>query len=358
MRLSIDCSACNISVPVNGVVSSVRCYHCGETQSLDPAFWNNAFEAEYFGEALGFAEGEGKQISSIGARRYRLAYGRRTPRCQACKGPDLDLLSLGTLIEHGRCFCPACGQGIRLRLADELARAINTRAVMVVGETALSGAEQAMQAKTTPILFQCMGCGGALKVDGSTRAVSCEHCGNSNYLPDGLWNQLRPVPKEQVFFLVCEYDQTAAREAQWSTEDGRIQAAASQQLTLEEALRLAKDSEDDVRIALARNGATPNDALWALAGDDDDDVIEALMGRADLHPAIVDKVAQHSDYDARVLAAKHAQCPLETLHRLANDDDDDVKTTAQERLAALKAQGVDVGGPQGKKGLFSKLFGG
>jgi hypothetical protein len=30
LRVSIGCRACRISVPLNGIVASARCYHCGD----------------------------------------------------------------------------------------------------------------------------------------------------------------------------------------------------------------------------------------------------------------------------------------------------------------------------------------
>ena len=201
MRLAIDYPGCNTSVPINGITNAVRCYHCGEQLTLDATFWIDAFEPKQFAEAIGFAEGEGRETSVISGHRYRVSCGRRTPRCQGCKGPDLAVDTLAPMVEAGHCFCPGCGHAVALRAADALCRAIHPRSAIVVGEALV---DPTVAAKTRPVLVACMNCAGALKVDGSTRTVTCSHCDQANYLPDGLWNQMNPVPRVQTFFLVCD----------------------------------------------------------------------------------------------------------------------------------------------------------
>ena len=51
----------------------------------------------------------------------------------------------------------------------------------------------------------------------------------------------------------------------------------------------------------------------------------------------------------------HPALPLDSLHKLAHDDDDDdVKQRARARLAELRTQGVDV---DAGRGFFKRLFG-
>ena len=49
-----------------------------------------------------------------------------------------------------------------MRAADDRCRTISPQAVLVVHETAAREGEQSLEAKTKPVLFQCMGCSGAL----------------------------------------------------------------------------------------------------------------------------------------------------------------------------------------------------
>jgi hypothetical protein len=211
IRLSVDCQACQTSIPVNGVVESVRCYHCGETNPLGQPFWTWALSPECFAEALTFEPGNATEHKVMGRRSHRLAYGRRIPRCQVCTGPDLDERVVVSAAAAGQCACTGCGAGIRVRDADALCRAIHPNARYMVGETADDAAAQALQKQTSPVMFACMGCGAGLRIDGTSRAITCTFCNASNYLPDGVWQQFHPVPKPQTFFFLCEFD-AAARD--------------------------------------------------------------------------------------------------------------------------------------------------
>ena len=52
-----------------------------------------------------------------------------------------------------------------------------------------------------PVQFTCASCGGALLVDGTTRAPPCRFCGTGAYLPEELWRTLRPTPRVESFYL-------------------------------------------------------------------------------------------------------------------------------------------------------------
>ncbi|HTR51262.1 MAG TPA: hypothetical protein VMJ10_11185 [Kofleriaceae bacterium] len=279
LRVSMTCRACHISMPINGIASSTRCYHCGETRSLDARLWTAVLNRYFLAEAYGLQQGVVRKADKdvhiatpAGVERDRIAvaYTRGAPRCRGCEA-RFDVSGLAAQLDHGQLPCPKCGQCLGLRAADALSRAVDRNAVMVVGESALSSDEQALQARRTPVLFQCMGCGGPLNVDGATRAVTCEHCGASNYLPDGLWQQLAPVPKEQWFFLICDYDAAAAKQALWLIDDTRRSYALTEKLTEEDVVLLLRDHRADVRAAVARNPHVPVEVLRRLAQDDNRD---------------------------------------------------------------------------------------
>lgn len=381
LRISIDCHACRTSLPVNGFTTSVRCYRCNEVNALDlDGFWRSQLEPEYFAEALEMEQGDGREVTSMGGTSARVAYGRRTPRCQACKGPDLDPVPLSHFLSAGRAFCPACGTPIRLRLADDMIRAINPAARMVVGEDLEDDTTRAAHQKTQPVLFACMGCGGGLQVDGSSRSVVCQYCNAPNFLPDGLWQQLHPVPKPTAFFLVCEYDEATLTQTRWTSEEVRAADAARPDLSPAQYAQLARDEEDDVRIAVAGNPAAGPEALWQLAHDDDyqvraavaknpaappqalaklatdddSDVLEALTTNPNLPPPVVEQMSRADSYQVRVAAAKHPALSVDSLQRLSGDDDSDVQEAARARIEQLRAQGIDVR-PKGG-GFFKKLF--
>jgi hypothetical protein len=249
-------------------------------------------------------------------------------------------------------------------------------------------------------------CGGGLQVDGSQRSVTCAFCQASNYLPDGLWQELNPVPTVQAFFMVCEYDELSLSMSRLHSEDAAKAEAAKAGLPYEVYAALARHEEWEVRAELARNPAAPPDVLALLSHDSDSDVIEALAGNPGLPVEALAEFARSDDYSRRRIAARHPHAPpdmlaalardddndvleavaqnpsagpdiaealakssnwrarqaaaqnpalsIATLHRLTRDDDSDVQSAAQKRLEELRAQGHDVTPP--KRGLLSKIF--
>jgi hypothetical protein len=176
--------------PVSGIASTVRCYHCGETRTLDAKFWSWLVIQDVF-------SGKESSYTRLGPV-SNVAYAARNPQCAGCHA-ELDPVGTSACVAAGHCFCPGCGVRIAVRAPDANCAAIDKSIRAVVGEL---DAMPAVQAATHPVLFACMGCGGGLRVDGTTRSVTCEYCEAANYLPDGLWQQLRPVPKASWFYLL------------------------------------------------------------------------------------------------------------------------------------------------------------
>ena len=232
-----------------------------------------------------------------------------------------------------------------------MCRAINPRARILVGETALDEEAQALQAGTKPVLFSCLQCGAALRIDGTTRAVTCEFCSASNYLPDGVWMLLHPVPKPRPFHMLASM--TNWRTIRWLDENARCDAA-NPGLSPELCFRLARDPNPRIRERVAANPAAPADVLALLVRDSVGWVAKAAAPHPFLPPAAVAWLATSDDSDRREIAARHPNAPHETLRLLARDRDADVKSAARERIRALEAAGVIVGG---RKSLLDRLLG-
>jgi hypothetical protein len=380
IELSVDCRACNVSVPVNGVVPVVRCYHCGEDNRLEDR-WPKIVDRELLAEVWRWDEGrvEPKRVVFLGGEpAYRLGFGKRLPRCEACQGPPLDLAALLT-DPDGECFCPGCGQSVRVRAAEPLSRGLEPCAWALVGETALDAEARAVQARDRPVLFACMGCGAGLKVDGSSRSVTCGHCDAANYLPDGLWHQVNPVPRPRPFFLVCDYDYASARALRWTDEDVRVGDASSPSLDVAEIELLAKDESKRVRRQVARNPNAWAELLDLLVVDPEPDVrdpalqhpntseltllaachqgpwyIQRVLARDALPASVLDFIAGDPSTSFREKVAGRQDTPVSTLKRLAEDADDGVRRIARSSLEILRAAGVDVGPAPG---FFAKLLG-
>jgi hypothetical protein len=326
-QLSINCNACKQPMPVNGLADSIPCYHCGEVERLGTGFWKMTIDRDVLATARTMKEGAGKtsHIFQQG-KQYELAYGHRSPRCQSCKGPNLELDAIAGMAEAGHCFCPQCGHEIRVRAPDKMIEHAIPGVKAIVGETLMDAEAKKQNAKAKPIMFPCMGCGAGLPIDGSHRQVACQYCSQANYLPDGLWQLVNPVPKVRTFFVICDTD---------SKEHGHenpLEAEAHNKQTLPaRLLELAHEKEADVRIAVAHNRHATPAALWDLSQDTDIEVVravasnkstperiqvelaksedlgvlKALLHNQELSRAVVDACKQHSDETVRGLAAKH-----------------------------------------------------
>jgi Zn finger protein HypA/HybF involved in hydrogenase expression len=326
LRISVECHACRIAIPLNGVIPSALCYHCGETNAFDGEFWAGALPSDRFAEALELAPGATLETTRLQGG-LRVEYAHRAPRCVRCEGGAVDLANIAVFAAHGSCACTACGQAIPVRSADAVCQAVNPGARFVINEQAPGAAGQSLQARTKPVVFQCMSCGGSLRVDGSKRLVACEFCKNDNYLPDGLWQILNPVPKPQTFFLVCEYESSAERAVRASVTTGGDALAV-----------LAADPVPEVRRAVAANPATPPALLEKLAFDPSRRVLQGLAANPNLPSHIVDEMASSNDPEFRRLAASHPRRSPDPPPKLDGDSDE-----PDDRPPA--------------KGFFSRLFG-
>jgi DNA-directed RNA polymerase subunit RPC12/RpoP len=204
LRLMVDCGRCGGAVPVNGITASLPCPRCGEAVEIDQSLWANVFGPDRLSDVRGFGNREARESSQLGGLRGRWVTGRARPRCEGCKQYEAEPGEAAASAAAGGFFCPSCGARVPVRPADALCLAVNPAARYVVGEALASAEAQALARRSQPVLFACMGCGGGLQVDGSSRSVTCRYCDASNYLPDGLWLQLNPAPTAEVFYLICE----------------------------------------------------------------------------------------------------------------------------------------------------------
>ncbi len=385
LRASTDCAGCRAPLPINGLVARVNCAKCGEAHTFDKGFWHGHIRHQRFVEAMQLPEGKTKTntemaIGASGMRRWELVYGRQLPHCPACATPpSLAIAALAGAVESGHCFCPACGHAVRVRAADGLAQTVHPSARFVVGETALTPEEQALARQTHPVMFKCEGCGAGLPVDGTKRLATCQYCQAGNYLPDGLWQELNPVPKPHTWFLVCELDEAALHAARPMDTASRLAEAASATAPIADLAALVHDREGKVRCALASNPRAPSSVLKALAHDretkvqaavavhpstphaafvvlaksEQHAVLDALAANPALPADLVEQLAAHERHKTRAHAAAHPNLSLATLHKLAHDSHTDVANAAKARLAELKAAGVDV---EAGRGFFQRLF--
>lgn len=64
--------------------------------------------------------------------------------------------------------------------------------------------DTAQEAPSRAVSTQCNNCGGALKVDGTSRSVDCEFCSTTNILPDHVWRIFHPPRALRRFWLIFD----------------------------------------------------------------------------------------------------------------------------------------------------------
>lgn len=320
LQLSVDCESCHQVVHVQGLTEQTVCAACQETVELPAERWVGWYEPSLVAEALTLEPGMARQISQLGGTSAKYALGRRLPRCQSCK-TDVPLDDLERLAGEGGHTC-ACGERIAIREAPVLARLLIPGARWVVNEGPL-GAGDEVPAGREPVVMQCMSCGGALRVDGSSRAVTCQFCNASNYLPDGLWLTLHPPRKVRTFFVVAEIggvDRLTLEAERRPELVGRSGAAPPELLA-----RLAASDDWNARRAVASNVHAPPDVLLSLAHDDDSDVREALASNPSCSPELLTILAKDDDSDVRERVAGNPSAPVELLRSMTSDSDYSVR---------------------------------
>ncbi len=324
-----------------GLGEAVYCQRCTTETALTLEFWQERFGRDAFAEAIGFSEGEGREINmfggSLGGGTY--AYGNRMPRCQKCKEFSPSVEQLAAAVPQNGLTCPSCQNHIRVREADAFVHNVLPEAKYVVHEGAIGKGGGEGKGGTQPVVFQCMQCAGAMKVDGSSRMVTCSYCNTPNYLPDGLWLRLHPVQKIEVFFIVASFARDQMRRLKYVDEDARRADAAVAGLPQESYELFARDEESDVRKALAGNPDAPTDVLVSLVGDSDWDVRAALAGNPSCPPEQLVTLAGDSDSDVREAVVGNASLSREVALKLCANADDDI---ARKLIASPMGQSPEV----------------
>lgn len=351
VELSLACPACRNPVPVNGLTEALPCRRCGELVTVPLEVWKAFFDSENVMEVLALERGRGQGWTMLGHYELQGKLHHLPARCGACK-TDVPVGELSALAELGVHRC-ACGTERTVRAAPVWSRAVFPGARWVVGEH-LTSPDDGTGGATHPVLFACMGCGGSLRVDGSSRTVRCSYCDDENFLPDALWHRLHPTPRILEFFVVASVpDQLVARaEAsrddddddddhaiqllRWAelppelldrmsqSEDDELRqgAAVSRSLPRETMARLAQDEEWEVRAALAANPSVDRATLERLAADDDSDVRTAVARRQGVSPDLLEKLLQDNDWEIRQAVMRNPATPPHAVAARAEQERD------------------------------------
>lgn len=209
LRVAVKCDGCDHSIPLNGPVSKVKCPKCQEILKLKGRLrWAEVLNyqnptVDVFTATRGHQSGEG----DYGAwAPVKLNTRRVWPSCPGCEREYTQEETEAAVGASGPLTCPECAGTLSF---DPSPPTLNkpfpsTRWVIGADADSAKGGGPGGATGGKPVVMACMSCGGALRVDGSSRLVACEYCEVTNYLPDDLWLALHPAPKRERWYVVFE----------------------------------------------------------------------------------------------------------------------------------------------------------
>ncbi|HEU0013479.1 MAG TPA: hypothetical protein VFQ45_07330 [Longimicrobium sp.] len=293
LQVRTRCGECGGPLPLNAMVERLACPACGA---------ENRFGGEFWESLLGDADLSSATVLMQGWE-IDLKVGGKQPECADC-GTAIPAEGAIAAAEAGSVACPGCGRGVSVRVPPR--PFVVSGIELLVGEDALQlpagGTTARVPDVAQPVAFNCPQCGGVLQVDGSARVVACAYCSGSVYLPDALWHALHPVPKTRRWYMLAR---PGGRSA--------VRKEAENPATAPERLaELAGHLDYDVRENVARNPATPADALRRLVEADDSLAVDVANNPA-LPPELVPVVARQGGWSTLGTLARNPQAPPEVL---------------------------------------------
>lgn len=220
VELKTRCEKCDNAIMLNGPARTVLCSSCQHTLDIHPMIWKSIL-TDLPNELADAKAHEGITSNVIaGEFEHELTATRSVPVCRSC-GKPLDVPKRIDSVQS--LVCPHCStENTAGPVPEWLASVVPEAAVLVNatlrdqsgGGTDMAGdaAGRSDSAGGKPVYFTCPACKGGLKVDGSSRLVTCEFCGADIYLPDDLWLRMHPVATVSTWYIgyaerVCDLKQ-------------------------------------------------------------------------------------------------------------------------------------------------------
>jgi len=199
IETAISCPHCDEPVPLNGPWEAVHCDHCQSDIEVPRDFLVDMLRS-VLKDLPELEPGTGNNSTIFGTFRQTLLAGNLAPYCVACK-TDFDPATMNPSM--GSKACPKCGENYVVTAAPEWLTELLPQVEYFMNAVLIDkSGEDADKTADRPVVFTCPQCGGALKIDGSTRMVPCKFCNVDVYLPDDLWLRLHPSKKKERWFVV------------------------------------------------------------------------------------------------------------------------------------------------------------
>lgn len=206
LSIRTTCSSCNTGIPLNGPQRQVKCPNCLIEFCVKERTWKSVLESPFEYHSKYGGKGGWRLLDGTLHGKWKV----QNPRCPKCKEEIPERYTAVGIKE--KWSCGSCGNKMSTFAAPEWMRKIFNNAVQLYcAERERSKSPDAVSATVqegvNPVAFTCPTCSGGLTVTSSSdRTIACEHCGNSVYLPDGLWLQLHPAKHIKQWFVRYDRD--------------------------------------------------------------------------------------------------------------------------------------------------------
>ena len=203
------CSSCGKPLPINALVETIVCTQCMHTNTFNLKEWKNLL-SDLFLQGPTYEENDGTPSTILGARNYKILYGRQNPKFLDTK-TYMDFEEFNKAASSGKIINPKTNVAYSIRTVPENFKEVCPNVTYLLCEdfTQLplySGPSQVLEhvPEGGLIPFNCPNCAGTLQIDGSERLFKCQFCATESYIPDETWQKLHPVKTKQRFYFLFD----------------------------------------------------------------------------------------------------------------------------------------------------------
>lgn len=223
------CPHCGAALPVNGLVTNIKCPSCLNQVTIAQSLWTRVL-GKCNPDALvdkKVLNGEAMVVSDETTSTSMRITAQVLP-CAVCSDCGKMLSPISQPLSSGQhsFVCPSCKKQV---LFAPITPAVNLRGAVIThyagADINTSSAQSSIPIQTSgqaPIVMACPNCSASLQITSdSQRTTPCRYCQAMVYLPDDLWRQLHPVKAAKPWtFLVYMSPETVknigAEKRRWN----------------------------------------------------------------------------------------------------------------------------------------------
>jgi len=275
IEIKSECEKCGNPVMINGPMLTLLCNSCHYEKKIHAMSWKSIIESaiETYSEVK---TGEGSQSTTIAGDFNRdVTVIKENPLCCSCGSRLKDIPE--SVTGKTDLKCSKCNTVNTVAPAPEWLIKIVPQAVLIVNGQSSEADGKKEEPAGKPVFLSCPSCSGNLRVDGSSRLVTCSYCSADVYLPDDLWLRMHPVKTVQKWYLGFNKNDSSMKHKKLNSD----------------LLQAAYDADDDTGIELIENGADIN------AADHDNRTALFLAAATDAHKLVKHLLKKKADPDTQ-----------------------------------------------------------